>query len=259
MSDSGPETPEGATRRSSPTSTQLLVWALISGATFFLGTLVLFCRLIWEQTVWTWERGPQMVGFSLAHGGGVVLFLFPMGLILWTAGLVITTIWNLFKKRRISGGRWFAIGTIVLLFVIGSLPEGLWERVFISRMATSTHAGDLMLYAAYRGDLATVRGFVAHGVPIDAKDRAYWRPALHGAALKGDVHIIRFLASSRANINAVDRSGDSPLELALANHQEAAGDVLVALGAKKIQGDQAQRDKAIHDQVQEGIDSLRAR
>jgi hypothetical protein len=102
-------------------------------------------------------------------------------------------------------------------------------------------------------------GFVAHGVPVDSKDRAYWRTALHGAASKGDINIIRFLASSGANINAVDRSGDSPLELAIANDQEAAASVLAALGAKRIQGDQAQRDKAIRDQVQEDIDSLQRR
>lgn len=259
MSDSGDQTPEEVTRRSS-TFARLPVWALISGAAFFLGTLVLFCRLAWEQTVWTWERGPQMVGFSLSHGGGVFLFLFPLGLILWAVGVVVVTVWNLFKKkRRASGGRWLAIGAIVLLFVMGSLPEGFWERVFISRMAASPHAGDLMLHAAYRGDLAVVRGFVAHGVPIDAKDRSYWRTALHGAASKGDINIIRFLSSSGANINAVDRSGDSPLELALANHQEAAADVLAALGAKRIHGDQAQRDKAIHDKVQEDIESLQRR
>jgi hypothetical protein len=24
-------------------------------------------RILWEKTVWTWSRGPQMVGFSLMH------------------------------------------------------------------------------------------------------------------------------------------------------------------------------------------------
>jgi hypothetical protein len=24
-------------------------------------------RIMWEKTVWTWSRGPQMVGFSLMH------------------------------------------------------------------------------------------------------------------------------------------------------------------------------------------------
>jgi hypothetical protein len=29
--------------------------------------LALAARLLWEKTVWTWTRGPQMVGFSLMH------------------------------------------------------------------------------------------------------------------------------------------------------------------------------------------------
>jgi hypothetical protein len=29
---------------------------------------VLFAaRILWEKTIWTWSRGPQMVGFSLWH------------------------------------------------------------------------------------------------------------------------------------------------------------------------------------------------
>jgi hypothetical protein len=29
---------------------------------------VLFAgRIMWEKTVWTWSRGPQMVGFSMMH------------------------------------------------------------------------------------------------------------------------------------------------------------------------------------------------
>jgi hypothetical protein len=45
-------------------------WLRISGVLVFMGSAILAARLIWEQTVWTWERGPQMVGFSLAHGPG---------------------------------------------------------------------------------------------------------------------------------------------------------------------------------------------
>jgi hypothetical protein len=37
---------------------------------------VLAARLVWEQTVWSWDRGPQRVGFSLMHSGlGVLLIL----------------------------------------------------------------------------------------------------------------------------------------------------------------------------------------
>ncbi|MFN7922739.1 MAG: ankyrin repeat domain-containing protein [Bryobacteraceae bacterium] len=247
--------PEDTTPKANmaPTSS-LPLWVRILGVLLFAGTFMLFARLIWEETVWTWERGPQMVGFSLAHDWGAVLFLFPPMLVVWTVGVVAATLWKMHKKGRISPKRWVAIGSIVLLFVVGGLPEGFWQRAFISRMAKSARAGDIMLYAAYRGDLATVKALVSHGVPVDARDRAYWRTALQGAAAAGHAEAIRFLVSSGAAINAVDRSGDSPLEMALANRQEGAADVLAALGGKRIAGDQAQRDKAIKDQVQEVVD-----
>jgi len=236
---------------------RLPFWARIVGLMFFIGTAMLFARLIWEQTVWTWERGPQMVGFSLAHGGGALLLFFPILLFAWTAGVIVLSVWQWIKKRNVSRTRWAVLGLIVLLFVLGGLPEGFWERVFIGRMAASPHAGDLMLYAAYRGDFVVILGFVSHGASANATDQAYWRTALHGAAAKGDIRTLRYLASKGGNVNAVDRSGDSPLELAISNHQDAAAKVLSELGAKRLRGDEAQRQKAIHDQVQDVIDGQR--
>jgi hypothetical protein len=29
--------------------------------------LVFATRIAWEKTIWTWSRGPQVVGFSLMH------------------------------------------------------------------------------------------------------------------------------------------------------------------------------------------------
>jgi ankyrin repeat protein len=39
--------------------------------------------------------------------------------------------------------------------------------------------------------------------------------AAHGAAAAGDLPVLRYLVSNGANINALDRSGDSPLEVAV--------------------------------------------
>jgi hypothetical protein len=60
-------------------------WLLALGAVPLIGTALLAGRLLWEQTVWTWERGPQMVGFSLAHGSGAVLLMAPFLLAFWVA------------------------------------------------------------------------------------------------------------------------------------------------------------------------------
>jgi len=212
---------------------------------------MLSARLIWEQTVWTWERGPQMVGFSLAHGTGAILFVFPLLLLIWTSVVIVLTLRSKIKKREIVPIRLAALVLAVSLLVLGELPDGFWQR-----MATSPRAGDLLVYAAYRGDLGTVREFILHGVPVDAIDHAEWRTALHGAAVKGDTQTLRYLASKGANINALDRFGDSPLELAASRGNQKAAEFLIERGAKRIRGDEPQRQQAIHDIVQDDIRQL---
>jgi hypothetical protein len=177
---------------------RLPVWLTISGLVILLGTGVLAARLVWEQTVWTWERGPQMIGFSLAHGSGAILFLFPILLLLWGGVVVVLTAWSLVRKNRIDTKRWAALGFVASLLIAISLPADFWQRLFVNHMAASSHAGDLLVYAAYRGDLGTVRAFISHGVPVDAADHVEWRTALHAAAVAGDLSLLRYLVASGA-------------------------------------------------------------
>lgn len=244
------------TAQSQTTITRLPRWLQFSGIVIFAGAAMLSARLIWEQTVWTWERGPQMVGFSLAHGPGAILFIFPLLLLIWTSVVIVLTLRSKIRKREIAPTRLAALVLAVSLLVLGELPDGFWQRVFISRMATSPRAGDLLVYAAYRGDLGTVRGFILHGVPVGAIEHAEWRTALHGAAVKGDTQTLRYLASKGANVNALDRFGDSPLELAASRGNQKAAEFLIERGAKRIRGDEGQRQKAIHDIVQDDITQL---
>jgi hypothetical protein len=134
------------------------LWLDISGVVVFVGSAILEARVIWEQTVWTWEQGPQMVGFSLVHGPGAVLIVFPLLLVIWTVAAIVLTVRGRIRKCRIAPARWAVVGLAILLLLVGELPDGFWQRAFSSRMAASPRAGDLLLYAAYRGDLGTVRG-----------------------------------------------------------------------------------------------------
>jgi hypothetical protein len=242
--------------QSHTTVARLPLWLRILGAVVFVGSAMLSARLIWEQTVWTWERGPQMVGFSLAHGTGAILFVFPLLLLIWTAVVLVLTVRSKIGKTKIAPTRWAAVVLAISLLALGELPDGFWQRVFICRMAVSPRAGDLLVYAAYRGDFGTVRGFLSHGVSVDAIDHADWRTAVHGAAVKGDTKTLRYLVLKGANINALDRFGDSPLELAAAGGKQEAAQFLIESGAKRIRGDDAQRQKAHHDKVQEDIRGL---
>jgi hypothetical protein len=235
---------------------RLPLWFRILGAIICISSATLAGRLIWEQTVWTWERGPQMVGFSLSHGSAGILLLTPFLLVIWTAAAVVLTVRSLIRKNRIATQRWVGLGLVLSLFVLLGLPVGFWQRVFIGRMAASPRAGDLLLYAAYRGDLGTVKGLVSRGVQLNATDHADWRTAMHGAAVKGDLPILRYLVSMGADVNALDRSGDSPLELAASGNRTEAAKFLIENGAMRIRGNEAQRKKAIDDRVQESIEEL---
>jgi Ankyrin repeats (3 copies) len=232
---------------------RLALWLRISGAVILAGSAMLSARLTWEKTVWTWERGPQMVGFSLAHGSGAILFVFPLLLVVWTVVVTVLTLRSMIRMNQIAASTWVFLGLAVSLLVLTELPDGFWQRVFIGHMAASPRAGDLLVHAAYRGDLGTVRGFLSHGVPINAVNRGEWKTALHGAAAKGDMQMLGYLTSKGADINALDRFGDSPLELAASSGNQKAAEFLVKLGAKRIRGDEAQRQKAVLDQVQEDI------
>lgn len=233
---------------------RLPLWLPISGLVIFVGSAMLSARLIWEQTVWTWERGPQMVGFSLAHGPGAILFLFPFLLILWAVLVAVLTIRSLIRKERLSSARWAGLALAVVLLTLLGLPDGFWERTCINRMAASPYAGKLLVYAAYEGDFGAVRAFVSHGVPVDTIDRYDWRTALHAAAIKGNLPILRYLLAKGANINAVDRFGDSPLELATSKGHDEAARFLAERGAERIRGDDAQRQKALGDETREEME-----
>ena len=56
--------------------------------------------------------------------------------------------------------------------------------------------------------------------------------------------------------DSIDRSGDSPLELAASRGIAESTNFLTEHGAKRIRGDEAQHKKAISDQVRESIDEL---
>jgi Ankyrin repeats (many copies) len=231
-------------------------WLLALGVVPLIGTALLAGRLIWEQTVWTWERGPQMVGFSLAHGSGAVLLLSPFLLAFWVAIAFVLIVVNLVKKRRTDTPTWAAFGLAVLLFGLLFVPSGVWQRLFIRQMASSPRAGDLLVYAAYNRDFRSVKATLSHGVSIGATDHSEWRTALHAAAIAGDLRSIQFLVSSGADVNALDRAGDSPAELAASRGHTECATFLQERGGKAIRGDEAQHRKATEDKVRDDIEEI---
>jgi hypothetical protein len=231
-------------------------WLPISGLVPVLGTILLAGRLIWEQTVLTWRRGPQMVGFSLAHGSGAILILAPMLLLLWAAIALVFIAVDILKRRSLNAPTIAMFAIALTLFGLLSVPGGVWQRCFVQQMVSSPRAGDILVYAAYDKDFRTVRAMLSHGLNIEATDRSEWRTVLHAAALAGDLRTIQFLIAKGANLNALDRSGDSPAELAASRGHQDCVQYIEEHGGRRIQGSEAQHQKAIEDEVRDDIDEM---
>jgi hypothetical protein len=225
---------------------------VISSIPITLATAALCCRILWEENSLTFQDGPQMIGFSLAHGYFAMLFFAPLLSALWAFATLITLIVSAIRKRQAS--KWLASMFLATSFILGllMLPPVFWQWLFIGHFAKSSQAAELMTYATGEGDLRTVRGYLSHGVPIESKNYE-GATSLFQAAAVGNMQLLDLLASNGANLSAVNSYGDSPLAAAIKNHHDSAASFLKEHGAVLVKGTQAQRDAAIEAIVQRDI------
>jgi hypothetical protein len=213
------------------------------GVPAVLFTAILAGRMLWEETFLTIQQGPQMLGFSLAHGSGALLLLAPFLLALWLLVALVTMAVCLWRKRSLSRCYWLTLASAIVTLGVLSIPPQFWQRAFIGTFAKSPHAGDLMVYEAAEGDVRTVRGCLEHGVPLTATNFE-GSTAVYTAAVGGSLPVIKMLVSKGADLNAVNSYGDSPLEAAAETRHTDVAAFLKAHGASQIRGTPEQRQAA---------------
>ena len=228
---------------------------VLAGVPIISLTAILAVRIVWEETFLTLRQGPQMIGFSLAHGSAAVLLFTPPLLALWFIVAFLTMTVTLWRRRRLS--IWFrcCLGAATVVFGVLVFPPMCWQWIFINSFAKSPHAADLMTHPAGEGDVRTVCGYLAHGVSPEAKNYE-GSTAAFTAAASGSVPVLELLASSGADLSLVNSYGDSPLEAAIENHHDAAVSFLKSKGAKQIHGTPEQRQAASHAIVQREIEKM---
>jgi hypothetical protein len=252
MAESGADSKEN---RATTRSSKVLVsvgWAAITL------TAILAGRIVWEETFLTIQQGPQMLGFSLAHGPGAVLFLAPIVLLLWILAAIVVLVVCLVRKRPLSRWYWLTLGSAIAIIGFLSIPSVFWQWSLIGSFASSPHAGDLMVYDAAEGDLRTVHGYLEHGVPLTATNYE-GSTATFGAAAGGSLPVIEMLANRGADLNATNLYGDSPLEAATENKHAAVVSFLKARGASQIHGTPEQREAASESIVRRDIEREHSR
>ena len=215
-------------------TSKLPMWLSGIGILAWIGTAVFEGRLIWEQTILSWEQGPQMIGFALVHGKYFFLLFTPFILLVWLIATLSVTIVALWRKKRVSVKRWVSLCLTCLLLAVFFLPESFWLRLSIDRISSGPYAVDFLTNAAATGDLKTVEELLSRGVSINASKPRNGTTALHAAAVGGDMNVIKYLVHNGANINAVDSSGKSPLDNAFSMNNDEVAKFLSDRGALRI-------------------------
>ena len=226
-------------------------WLIAAGALLTLVDSAFAVRLVWEQTVLSWERGPQMVGFSLMHGGAGVIFLAVLAAsFLW---LVATL--ALAAKRRSLGGP-LGLATISICAISLSailIPYSWWQTAFTSKLAQGPFAAEFLSMAAAQGHERLVTALLEEGVAVSARTRD-GSTALHGAAASGEVKLVELLITHGADVNAVNRYGNSPLANAESSGYGQVAEFLRRHGAESIRGTDEQRERAARELIEKHYD-----
>jgi hypothetical protein len=233
----------------------LPVLVLALGAFLILATAILAIRLIWEMTWLTWKLGPQMIGFSLAHGSGAILFAAPVALFIWLIlCLCIVGFWKV-KKAGVQRRTWMFMGAAAIVLGTLAIPSSFWDRLFVAKLARSSHSTAFLIEAAGLDEPRVLKALLQRGISINAADHS-GDTALHVAAAQGNASIVSYLINHGAEINAVNLYGDSPLQRAIENHQDQTIQILSAKGAKIIKGDDAQRERAAEEIVRRQMEEM---
>jgi hypothetical protein len=135
-------------------------WALIPPA-------LLALDMVYENTALSWSHGPQMIGFTLVHTVGIILFPLILASLIWCAMTVLvplfTKTWNV---GNIAGA-----AMIAGLLGVASLSYGFWVKLFAERISKGPHAVEFLVHMAAIGERGAVEALLAQGVPINASDR----------------------------------------------------------------------------------------
>jgi hypothetical protein len=206
-----------------------LLWV---GAPFILTTGLLAWRFVWEETSLSLERGPQMIGFSMAHGPFAIFLLAPLALIVWLISAIIVAITSLWRRKPLSRLFWATLALAIATIVLLELPPAFWQYVLIERFAKSPHAVEFMTEDAAEGYARTVGVYLDHGISVNA--RGEYGTTANAAAVGGSVQVLKLLRSRRADLNALDSSGKSPLSDAIEMKRTAATLYLKSQGALEI-------------------------
>ena len=124
-----------------------------------------------------------------------------------------------------------------LLFIALGLAAGCDGEINKPSTAGASSASEPveatnLFHAAELGDLKVLQQFIGQGGSVTNRHADNGQTALHYAAWGGNTNTVAWLIGQKADVNALDNEGKSPLDFAWMPRGEAARELLLSTGAK---------------------------
>ena len=171
------------------------------GSLVFVLALVAIGEDVYEETVLTWQRGPQMVGYSIAHLHPFLLMIGSASILLlhlWLAWFVFRSALRSWRRQKWKD-RQRTVLAVVSAVLLGFLyiPYPWWTSFTLWVAGPGPRAQDQLASAALQERQGLVDMLLSRGVLIDGKDQ----------------------------------HGDTALEAACSNYHKSMADLLAKRGA----------------------------
>jgi hypothetical protein len=178
--------------------------ANITGRICLVPSAAFAMEVIYEQTLLTQAKGPQMIGFSLAHEHIGFLLLGAAGILgtwAWLFGFISRSIFLRIKgKYRASKGEWTQFLIATLIVAAFCVPYEVWQFTSISLLGPGAKPADLLCAAAIEDHRYLIDKILEAHVNIDAPN-SYGRTALESACVTGQKQIADYLVLRGASLD----------------------------------------------------------
>jgi ankyrin repeat protein len=151
---------------------------------------------------------------------------------------------------QIDWKKWEATGSSVKITVQTDNPKAPNLSVIVKRAikpgttppppSKATEAAPALVLAARSNDVAALKAALAAGGGTEVQERMSQRTALHFAAESGNMETIQALLDAKANANAQDRTGKTPVTVAAERGKVDALKALLKAGGDANARDQVQ-------------------